>query len=131
MCTSTVGNREINLQRGMVTATKMYLKREVPLALLRLFHLVQCIKFAVFFWSWILSDVRPEVTYCVEEKEKESCCLVFTSPTKCEIRHFHVVVVQWQQSNVQKKHDAPADLLFCQYKPISFVVLADLAVVVA
>ena len=26
-------------------------------------------------------------------KEKESCCLVFPSSTKCEIRHFHVVVV--------------------------------------
>ena len=49
MCTSTVGNREINLQRGMVTATKMYLKREVTLALLCLFHLVQCIKCWQFF----------------------------------------------------------------------------------
>ena len=27
-------------------------------------------------------------------KEKESCCLVFPSLTKREIRHFHVVVVQ-------------------------------------
>ena len=35
-------------------------------------------------------------------KEKESCCLVFTSTIKREIRHFHVVVVQQQQRNVQK-----------------------------
>ena len=36
------------------------------------------------------------------KKEKQSCCLVFTSSTKREIRHFHVVVVQRRQRNVQK-----------------------------
>ena len=35
-------------------------------------------------------------------KEKESCCLVFPSSTKREIRQFHVVVVQRRQRNVQK-----------------------------
>jgi len=35
-------------------------------------------------------------------KEKESCCLVFSTSTKCEIRHFHVVVMQRRQRNVQK-----------------------------
>ena len=30
----------------------------------------------------------------VQEKKKEIHCLVFTSATKCEIRHFQVVVVQ-------------------------------------
>ena len=35
-------------------------------------------------------------------KEKESRCPLFTSSTKREIRNFHVVVVQWRQSNVQK-----------------------------
>ena len=35
-------------------------------------------------------------------KEKESHCFVFTFSTKREIRHFHVVVVQWRQRNVQK-----------------------------
>ena len=35
-------------------------------------------------------------------KEKESCCLVFPSSTKREIRHFHVVVVQRRLRNVQK-----------------------------
>ena len=51
-----------------------------------------------FFWSWVLKD-------CIEvqkKKEEESRCLVFTSSTKGEIRHFHVVVVQWRQRNVQK-----------------------------
>ena len=35
-------------------------------------------------------------------KEKESCCLVFPSSTKREIRHFNVVVVQRRLRNVQK-----------------------------
>ena len=35
-------------------------------------------------------------------REKESCCLLFPSSTKREIRQFHVVVVQWRQRNVQK-----------------------------
>ena len=34
-------------------------------------------------------------------KEKESCCLVFASSTKRQISHFHVVVVQRRQINVQ------------------------------
>ena len=34
--------------------------------------------------------------------KKKSHCLVFTYSTKREIRHFHVVVVQRQQRNVQK-----------------------------
>ena len=40
--------------------------------------------------------------YKSSKKEKESCCLVFPSSTKCEIRHFHVVVVQHRLRNVQK-----------------------------
>ena len=48
-------------------------------------------------------------------KEKESCCLVLPSSTKREIRHFHVVVMQRRQRNVQKS--ARAKLLFCQSKP--------------
>ena len=35
-------------------------------------------------------------------KGKENCCFVFQSSTKREIRHFHVVVVQRRQGNVQK-----------------------------
>ena len=35
-------------------------------------------------------------------EEKESCCLVFPSSTKREIRHFHVVVVKRRQRNAQK-----------------------------
>ena len=51
-----------------------------------------------FFCSWILKGL-----YQSSGKEKESCRLLFTSSTKREIRHFHVVVVQRQQRNVQKR----------------------------
>ena len=37
-----------------------------------------------------------------QQTEKESCCLVFPSSTKREIRHYHVVVVQRRLKNVQK-----------------------------
>ena len=52
-------------------------------------------------------------------KEKESCCLLFPSSTKREIRQFHVVVVQRRQRNVQKRvmHVQScrfACLLFCR-----------------
>ena len=38
----------------------------------------------------------------VQKKKKESCCLLFPSSTKRELRPFHVVVVQRRQRNVQK-----------------------------
>ena len=36
------------------------------------------------------------------ERERKIRCRLFTSSKKREIRHFHVVVVQWRQRNVQK-----------------------------
>ena len=50
-----------------------------------------------FSQIWILQNIFQS-----SGKEKESHCLVSTSFTKREIRHFHVVVVQWLQRNVQK-----------------------------
>ena len=50
-----------------------------------------------FFW-----ELSSRGLYQSSGKEKESCCLVFPSSTKREIRHFHVVVVQRRQRNVQK-----------------------------
>ena len=47
-------------------------------------------------------ELNSKGLYKSSGKEKESCCLVFPSLTNCEIGHFHVVVVQWQQRNVQK-----------------------------
>ena len=49
------------------------------------------------FW-----ELSSEGLYQSSRKEKESCCPVFSSSTKREIRHFHVVVVQRRQRNVQK-----------------------------
>ena len=67
-------------------------------------------------WSWILSS----------GKEKASRCLEFMSSTKNEIRHFHVVVVQWRKEMYQKNPDTRAKLLFCQYKPMTFSLLLPL-----
>ena len=50
----------------------------------------------------IFLELNSKGLYQSSGKEKESCCLVFLSLTKREIRHFHAVVVQWQQRNVQK-----------------------------
>ena len=61
----------------------------------------------------IFSEQNSEGLYQSSGKEKESCCLVFLSSTKREVRHFHVVIVQGRQRNVQKKSDERAKLLFC------------------
>ena len=50
----------------------------------------------------VFSGVEFWRLYWSSGKEKESYCLVFTSCTKCKIRHFHIVVVQWRQRNVEK-----------------------------
>ena len=49
------------------------------------------------------SGVNSKGLYLRSEKEKENCCLVFTSPIKRETRRFYVVVVQQRQRNGQKK----------------------------
>ena len=66
-------------------------------------------------------------------KEKESRCLVFTSSTKREIRHFHVVVVQRRQRNVQKSVMHVQSLcfaylnllLFCRRRCLSSLIFLD------
>ena len=47
-------------------------------------------------------ELNPKGLHQSSGKEKESCCLLFPSSTKREIRHFHVVVVQRRHRNVQK-----------------------------
>ena len=54
----------------------------------RLFQLVQFVK----CWQ-IFLELNLKRLYWSSGKEKESCCPVFTSLTKQEIRHVHVVVV--------------------------------------
>ena len=105
-------------QRRRRRLRKRHLKSEFALhqTLSRLFHLVQFVKRWHFFWSWILKD------YQSSGKERQSCCLLFTSSTKREIRYFHVVVVHWRQRNVQKSvmHVQSCCFVYLS-KPIAFM----------
>ena len=56
-----------------------------------------------------LNFKRP---YLSSEREIKFCCCLFTFSNERKIGHFHVVVVQKQERNVQKC-DAHAKLLFC------------------
>ena len=80
-----------------------------------LFQLVQLVK----CWQ-ILLEQNSKRLYQSSEKEKESPCLVFTSSTQSEIRHFHVVVVQWRQRNVQKRVVHVQSCCFAKSKPLLF-----------
>ena len=54
-----------------------------------------------YMWVVFILEMNAEGRYKSSGKETESC-LVFTSSTKREIKHFHVVVVQRRLRNVQK-----------------------------
>ena len=54
-----------------------------------------------YLWVVFILEMNAEERYKSSGKETESC-LVFTSSTKREIKHFHVVVVQRRLRNVQK-----------------------------
>ena len=46
-----------------------------------------------------------QITYFVKvtwDRERKFCCCLFTPSIKHEISHFHVVLMQWWQRNVQK-----------------------------
>ena len=66
-----------------------------------------------------------------KKKEKESCCPVFPSSTKREIRHFHVVVVQRRLRNVQKSVMHVQSCCFPCPNLFHFAVLVAVTVVVA
>ena len=68
----------------------------------------------VFPWSWFLGDLTHVL------RERKIPRRLFTPYLTREIRHFHVVVVQWRQRNVPTKHNARAKLLYCLSKPIAF-----------
>ena len=68
-----------------------------------------------FYWSWILKD------YIKVQEKKDSRCLVFPSAAKREIRHFHVVVVQKRQRNLQK-----SVMTFSLPSPSSLLKLPDI-----
>ena len=63
-------------------------------------------------------------------KEKESCCLLFSSSTKREIRQFHVVFVKRRQRNVQKSVMHVQSCCFHCLNLLFFVVLVAVVVVV-
>ena len=107
---------------------KRHLKSEFALlqTLSHIFHLVQFIK----CWQ-IFLELNSKRLYRSSGKEKESRCLVFTSSTKREIRHFHVVAVQQRQRNVQKSVVHVQSCWFANLNLFFFVVLEAVTIVVA
>ena len=98
---------------------KHHLKSEfgLPQTLLRLFRLVQFVK----CWRIVL-ELNSKGLYESSGKEKQSCCVVFPSSTKREIRKVHVIVVQQiMAKKCRKMHDPHAKLLFFQSMHIAFL----------
>ena len=85
----------------MTTNRKRHLKCEFGLfqASSILFNFIQFVK----CWRHFLG-LNPKGPYLSLEKEREHFCVVFTYSIKrtCEIRKFHVAVVQRRLRNVQK-----------------------------
>ena len=79
----------------------------------------------------LFGNLNSKRLYQTSGKDKESRWLVFTSWTKRENRHFHVVVVQRRQRNVQKS--GVIHLQSCCFSNLKtfcfFAVLAAFAVV--
>ena len=72
-------------------------------------------------WYHIVLELNSKGLSQSSGEEKESCCLVFPSSTKREIRHFHVVVVQRRLRNVQKSVMDVQSFCFARpIKPVSF-----------
>ena len=70
-----------------------------------------------FSWSWILKD---RIVSNFKKRVLENCCLAFMFSTKRKIRQFYVMVILWQQRNVQKsviqvQSCCFANLLFCHF----------------
>ena len=64
-------------------------------------------------------EVDSKGLYQSTGEEKESCCLVFPSSTKREIRHFHVEVVKRRERNLQKAW-CTCKVVVLLIKPIAF-----------
>ena len=86
-----VGREKKLKQQRRGRLRKPHFKSEFVLlqTLSRLFHLVQDLQMLAFFL-----ELNSNRLYRSSAKEKESRSLAFTSSTKRENRHFHVVVVQ-------------------------------------
>ena len=102
----TQNNRELKQQRRRRLQKRHWKSEFAPhQTLSRLFLLVYFVK----CWQMFL-ELNSKGLYQLNSK---GLCFVFPSSTKREFRHFHVVVGQRRQRNVQKKRDARAKLLFC------------------
>ena len=66
------------------------------------FYLTYSDSFIVKCWQ-IFLELNFKRLYQSSGKEREGRCIVFTCLTQREIRHFHVVVVQRRQRNLQKR----------------------------
>ena len=102
----------------MTATRKRHLKKFARLQTLsRLFQLVQFVK----CWQ-IFLELNSKRLYqsSGSQRKRKSLFLVFPSSTQREIRHFHVVVVQWRQRNVQKRVMHVQSCCFAKYKPIAF-----------
>ena len=89
----------------------------------RLFQLVQFVNCWIIFLA-----LNSKRLYQSSGKENESHCLMFTSLTKREIRHFHVVVVQRRQRNVLKRVIQEQSCCFSNLNLLLFPVLVAVAV---
>ena len=80
-----------------------------------------------FPWSWLVSCGLHSSL----ERERKFRRSLFASSKKREIRHFHVVVTQWRQRNVQKSVMHVQSCCIAHQAYCFFDVLAAVAVVVA
>ena len=121
-------NRVLKQQRRR-RLRKRQLKSEFALlqSLPRLFHFVYFVK----CWQMFLELNSKGLRYQSSGKEKESCCLVFPSSTKRELRRFHVVVLRRRQRNVPKSVMHVQSCRFANQTCCFFAVLVAVAVVVA
>ena len=89
-------------------ATRMSLKKSIRI----LSVFIAFIPTHLLFCRQTLLKLNFKRPYLSSEREIKFCCCLFTFSIERKIGHFHVVVVQKQERNVQKC-DAHAKLLFC------------------
>ena len=71
------------------------------------------------------SGLNPKGPYLSSEKENFCFVLTYSIKRACEIRKFHVAVVQQRLRNVQKSvMHVRSCFFFCQSKPIVFLLFA-------
>ena len=83
--------------RGLATATEMWLQKWFCVVSIFIANNVLSSNVGELSWSWILKNNISKF-----RKRRKFHHGLFTSSLKREVSHFHVVVVQWCQRNVQK-----------------------------